>query len=388
MPSVNPDCYHLSASSISSFKACPTRFRLAYREGLRPVEDTDSQRVGTNWHKMHEIYYAALQNIQFVDPASQKRFALDEVISHLNQQYSEKPKPTSKTLEEWEVERQQLMVSFIGYLWYWENDSFEVIASEVEFTLPLHMPTSGMPLPLSEVARVGKIDHLIRWQGMVGPLERKSTSRSIDPSSDYWERGQKDTQVSMYALACRELEIDGVQADERFGNTLYDVWHKPTIKPAKLTQADTRAFLEGHTYYDHECNVNQSDDQIEIDGWPAEIIEGKTANAIRETPNMYGARLLADIQERPEFYFQRKEIARSDQDLKKFRAELYHIYQAQRMYEQDKCWFENEQQCRATFPCAMIPICYGPGADTVCDGNTIPNGFKRIFVDEPVEEQD
>jgi hypothetical protein len=34
---------------------------------------------------------------------------------------------------------------------------------------------------------------------------------------------------------------------ERFGNTLYDVWHKPTIKPKMLTQADTKAFIETGT---------------------------------------------------------------------------------------------------------------------------------------------
>jgi hypothetical protein len=38
--------------------------------------------------------------------------------------------------------------------------------------------------------------------------------------------------------------------------------------------------------------------------------------AIRETIGMFGARLLNDIYERPEFYFVRREIARTDAEIK------------------------------------------------------------------------
>ncbi|KKM65941.1 hypothetical protein LCGC14_1486160, partial [marine sediment metagenome] len=44
----------LSASSISAFKGCPIRFRNAYVYGIRPIEDKESQRVGTNWHLLLE----------------------------------------------------------------------------------------------------------------------------------------------------------------------------------------------------------------------------------------------------------------------------------------------------------------------------------------------
>jgi hypothetical protein len=47
-----------------------------------------------------------------------------------------------------------------------------------------------------------------------------------------------------------------------------------------------------------------------------------------------------------------------------------------------------KHQCRATFACKFIPICYGPGADAVCDGKTTPPGFKRIFVDLTVNGQE
>ena len=414
MPEKNPQRFDLSASSIGAFKACPTRFRLAYREGIRKDEDTDSQRMGTNWHALHETYHEALYTLRDQEGMSDKlkhEHALGAAVDHLNDAYSEVP--ATKTPEEWESERQVLVMSFIGYLWYWEDDPIEVLASELAFDLPIHTPKRGMPLPLEDVVRRGKIDHVILWKGLIGNLERKSTSRSIDPSGDYWEKAQKDTQVSMYALAFRDMLSEGLLPEtvtqhpefdpDRFGNTLYDVWHKPTIKPTTLSQKDTAALIETGQYCGEEFDVKITTETrtltirkkevekkvivgVTVDGLEADVTVGKSGEpSIRETPTMFGARLLEDIQERPEYYFQRKEIARTDKQLQRFRLELFNIYEAQRMYDDTGCWFENEQQCRATFACPFIPICYGPGADHVCETGETPEGFKRIFVDPTVD---
>jgi hypothetical protein len=399
--------YLLSASSVAAFKACPTRFRLAYREGLRLAEDTESQRVGTNWHQMHECYANALADRETLEGCSleaKNDYALACVVDLLNDRYVLHC-PNYKTAFEWALERQVLLTCFIGYLWYYTNDPVEFLASEVPFELPLHSPRTGLPLSTDEVLRVGKIDHVIRWQGMVGALERKSTSRSIDPASDYWDKSKKDTQVSMYALAFKDMVNadpmrDPFGADcDRFGTTLYDVWHKPTIKPKMLTQAETREFAWGETkgrYCGQSFNVetvNQDDTpdlvaRVIVDGEQCEVEHGKKGFAIRETVGMFGARLLADIYERPDFYFVRREIVRTDAEIQHFRKQLYAVYQSQRLMEKHGTWFENEQQCRATFPCPYIPICYGPGSTSVCDGKTTPPNFKRIFVDLTVNGQE
>jgi len=44
----------LSASSIGAFKSCPVRFRNAYVYGIRKIEDSESQRIGTFWHLLLE----------------------------------------------------------------------------------------------------------------------------------------------------------------------------------------------------------------------------------------------------------------------------------------------------------------------------------------------
>lgn len=384
---VNPTCFHISASSISAFKDCPTRFRLAYREGLRLAADTDSQRMGTNWHAMHEEHANRLAEHGPDAGGTPDEYALAGVCHLLNERYAKMP--ASKTAEEWALEREILLTSFIGYQWYFQNDPIEVLVSELPFELPVHSPRTGLPMPLTEALRVGKIDHVIRWQGAVCALERKSTTRAIDNDSDYWDKARKDTQVSMYALAFRDMNMASyrlkglvMNPGERCGNTLYDVWHKPTIKPAMLTQAETAAFMEKGEY----CGVKFSParvsaETITVDGVPTAVIEGKKGYAIKETTQMYGARLLADIYARPEFYYARREIVRTDQDLIHFRKQLYAVYQNMKSAAKMDLWVENEHQCRATYKCPYIPICYGPGADAVCDGKTTPDGFKRIFVD-------
>lgn len=517
MPQVNPKCYHISASSIAAFKACPQRFRLAYREGLRRAEDTDSQRQGTNWHRLHEVYAAAyaatLQDPEHCELAHES--GLGAVVEELNRRYNNVP--VTKTAVEWAVEKEILLQSFIGYLWYWQNDPVEVMASEVKFDLPVYVPGINRPLLLAEVKRVGKIDEVAKWQGAIVAVERKSTSRTIDPSSDYWDKAKKDTQVSMYAAAFRDMQESGTLPDSikaylygndeqrtegqilhaespvcsgskqglpkesatsgapvdilcdkervyampgktkavltvpsprsdgeaisdrefkgqsesgddlgrnpemrdsvrqlplvparrgesasavRFGNCLYDVWKKPTIKPAMLTQKDTAEFLENGQYQGtsfktrvwrdipadgHDLSYIQ---RVEIDGQITEVEPGKKGFAIRETPAMYGARLLADIMARPDFYYQRKEIVRTEKELAEFQNQVYNVYQAMKHAEKTGGWWENESQCRATFTCPNVSICYGPGADAVCDGKTTPDKFKRIFVDLTINNQE
>lgn len=411
MPEVNPQCFHLSASSIQAFKACPQRFRLAYREGLRTDRDTDSQRAGTNWHAMHETYANVFNEAWgheggLLGPECAE-IALKAVVALLNQRYNDIPSWADALA--WALEREVLYRSFVGYLWYWQNDPVEFLASEVPFDLPLHEPRTGMPLSLKSVKRVGKIDHLVKWHGGVCALERKSTSRGIAPDSDYWEKSKKDTQVSMYALAFDDMRRNGILGTgglpfvlapdtERFGNTLYDVWHKPTIKPAWLTQAETKAFIDSGTYcaepfdvlpYQTPADGDRASQQwVEVDGRSAELDLGKKGFSIRETVGMFGARLLQDIYERPDFYFVRREIARTEAEIRDFRGELFAVYQAQQAFSRNGYWFSNESQCRATFPCPFIPICYGPGAASVCDGRTTPAGFKRIFVDLTVNGQE
>jgi hypothetical protein len=364
------------------------KYRLKHVEGLEPAEDTDSQRMGSSWHALHEVYGNAYAESQDVDAA------MDAAIEHLNERYADRPDWIEE--EKWATERQILATCFAAYHWYYSDDPVETLTTEQSFDLPLHEPKTGMPLPRSKVCRHGTIDGVIRYQGYVGRQEYKSTTRSIEDGSDYWDRVRLDDQVSMYDLAFADMPADvraewGVRDDDVFGHTLYDVWHKPTIKPTKLTQKDTVAFIEDESYYgdSYEVQIEWDEEQADqykytpparvlVDGEEAAFELGKNGWTLRETVTMFGSRLMADIAERPEFYFRRRIVVRTMEERTRFRTELYNIYRAISLFEQTGCWYQNGSQCRATFPCEMIPICHGPThADAVCDGETTPTGFQR-----------
>lgn len=423
--------WKMSASCIACFKACPTRFRLAYIEGLRTIDDTEAQRMGTSWHGCLQVaklqpgnpclcVWKTLDNAAIPDCpiCSGSGLVPDEepivrVTNWLNARYATIPTGVEPT--DWATERVILAYSVAGWLWYYQDDDLDTLATEIKFSLPLRNPASGRALP--HVTLDGMIDRIIMRGGMPMNVEYKSTSKPIDSGSIYWRRLNRDTQVSTYALAARTMQREGLLApngigpdDPLFAETLYDVWHKPQIRPKLLTQGETKTFMETGEYCGQQFEAVLGPDDpgdaenppsgiwITVDGTPAEVKMGatpkptkKTPNpetpfAIRETPEMFGARLLADIYADPGKHFARREIARTDDELRAFSFTLYAIYQSMRVSEKNGYWWQDESQCDATFRCPYLEVCDNNLA--VYDGTTTPSGFRRIFLDEDVVAQD
>jgi hypothetical protein len=395
----------LSASSIAAFKKCGVAFRLAYVEGLRPAIEADTLRTGSSWHGALEAYETALREWVPADPGdtvsdevaqeAMRACAMTAAVEYLNERYAECP--THKDLKDWRLEHTTLITCLAGYVWYWQNDPVEVLAVELPFDLPLHMPKSGLPLPTAEVVRTGKIDALVQRGGKIGVLERKTTSRSIDPDSDFWDRWRKDTQISNYCLALRDMKAAGllpknIPLDMPWAGVIVDIFRKPTIKPAMLTQKETAEFIETGKYYGEEFQVAKEPvwDRgqptlrcLLVDDEYVNVEDGKKGFAIRETLKMFSARLLMDIQQTPEKYFARREIARTDQELSKFRKDLFVTYQSMKLHDTHDLWVENESSCDAPYRCAYKSICYGAGSEAACDRQApVPAGFKRLaYVD-------
>lgn len=381
-----PRTIHLSATAVKAFKGCPVSFCLPYVEGLRPIEDTDSQRMGTNWHALHEVYRNQVITNEHPDNPGLHDSPFDAAITHLNEAYA--TCPDGKAVEDWAVERTILATSFAAYVWYYQNDPLEVVATEIAFELPVHHPKTGLPLSMQDVIRIGKIDTLVRREAVVAPWDYKSTSKDIGPTSGFWDHLRLDTQISMYVMAAQELHLVdglcqyGILPQERVAGAGYDVWRKPGLRPSKLTQAESKALVETGKYLEEEFTVSMEGSlstlHAVVNGKAAETELGKKEGtfSIRETPEMFGVRLMKDIMLRPDYYFQRRVIPRTDADIRTFRAELYNIYQSMKTMRDSGHWFHNEHQCRATYPCPYIPACHH-GLD-VSEGKT-PSGFKRIF---------
>ncbi len=151
-----------------------------------------------------------------------------------------------------------------GYYARWAEDPVKELCAEVEFRSPLANSRTF------DVA--GKIDGLgILHDGRLALVEHKTTSADVGPDSDYWLRLRSNPQINQYVLAARSLGWD-------VAAVIYDVTRKPSIR------------------------VKQS-----------------------ETPEAYGERLAADAQERPDFYFARREVPILEDDLEEFGIQRFEL---------------------------------------------------------------
>jgi hypothetical protein len=390
---------HVSASSIAAFKTCPTKYRIAYVEAIRPEQDAQPLRFGTCWHKGLEVLETP--DLLVVELGSdgegiERPVTPEEHLARAIEEATEvyETVPDWADPIDWAVEREVIANALAGYAWLYPTgmSEYETVATELEFELPLRNPETGHSTP--NFVRVGKIDRIIRSKatGAILIQENKTTGKGIDSGSSYWDRLRKDTQSKFYIQAARDLWASGelVNAPALPSGLLHDVFHKPTIRPSKLTQGESANFVKTGDYCGQHFEIVQSGDACHpstlVDGVEAEVEPGKKEGsyALRETPAMYGARLLQDITQRPEFYFARREIAFTDQELLDFQYQVWALQRNMAEMERTGHYYENEQSCEATFKCPYCVLCY-QNVD-VYHGQT-PPGFKRLHV-ETVEQQE
>ena len=369
----------LSASAIDNWKSCPIRWLNAQIHRVRKVEETDSRKTGTSWHKVHEL-----------------NRDMDAVTEYINEQYT--TVPPYKTAEEWEIERVILLYCMSGYNWYYDQqpDQYTVVATEIEFEMPLYdadgnevMYEDVLPPGVDYVKStkkgvtvVGKIDQIVQDEyGNLYVREFKSTSLTIN--DEYWDHLNLDPQVSIYVQAANWLRVNGMLGKYGIGNqssmirrVLYNVWHKPKIGPKFITQKASKELVENGRYCDQEFEVNiyATGDNPLINNVEAITEPGKKSGtfAIYETPDMFGARLLADVVERPEFYFQQKELCRTPEQMVKFQQELLNIHAMMQYQLENELWYTNDKQCSARFRCEYKALCDN---GVVVDPENPPDGY-------------
>ncbi|KKK81617.1 hypothetical protein LCGC14_2811680, partial [marine sediment metagenome] len=120
----------LSASAIGELKACPYRYYAKYILGIRKEEDTDAQRIGTNWHEILDVatrkpgsVCVPCGNLGKPDPDCPlcvgTGFLPDDsmtaVMRVLNKAYASIPSGMDQ--EKVNIERTILLYSLTGYNW-------------------------------------------------------------------------------------------------------------------------------------------------------------------------------------------------------------------------------------------------------------------------------
>lgn len=376
--------WQLSATSLACFKTCPYQYYLKYIKHIHKDVEPDHFRYGTNWHRIMEVI-----GLPPGETCSCEGFLSGCVICGetgkvpddimlavmrvIDDAYSKIP--GSMDQDKWMVERAKLMYLAAGYNWYYKDKPLVPILTEYKFDSPIPGKTGRM---LPNVNIVGVIDKITPVHGIRCVVDHKTTSSSIDSGSKYWGSLNLDTQTNLYLYIVRLLQERGLLPDlgGEVSGVYYDVLHKPGISPKQLKISDGKKFVEDGMYFDQKFAVIQGTGlAVHVNGVEADVEPAKKEGEfkLRETPDMYGARLLADIAERPEYYFARHPIPKTDADLDRFYKELLCTFHTMRMMYNADSWYHCEKMCENTYHCDYIDICYN-GIDP--DGD-LPEGLIR-----------
>jgi len=242
----------------------------------------------------------------------------DEAVARAAAGYEQPPEWADPT--DWTVERETLAALLAGHFWRYDDDDVQIIAAEQVFDLPLVNPRTGRQ---SRTFRLGgKIDAIVRLpDGRLAVLEYKTAGEDIGPDSEYWLRLRCDPQLSHYVLAARTIGHD-------VATVLYDATRKPTIRLRR-----------------------------------------------NETPEQYGERLLADLGERPDYYFQRREVPRLEDELAEYRLELWQQARQLREAQRHGRWFRNVGRMTCSH-CAFSAVCLN--GIHVEPGGPPPTGYEYL----------
>jgi hypothetical protein len=282
----------LTNSSVSSFKKCRKRYDYEYNYGIRGKVDGKALRIGTAGHNALEAW--------------KQEEKIEAAIDNIEWTYATYDMPQDEFL----FEMQTVKCLIVGYGWRWQDAPLKILATEQKFQIHICNPATGFGSKSYDLA--GKIDGIVELQdGRLAVQEHKFLSESIDADSDLWQRMQIDQQITIYVIAARQLGFD-------VATVLYDVIRKPTIKPTPVPVLDENGMkivldVQGNRPMTARGQFYQAGNSE----------KGLTLQLREMTVDEWGKKLLADIYERPDFYYVRKELPRLDSDLEEFKTELW-----------------------------------------------------------------
>jgi hypothetical protein len=298
----------LTNSRLRTWRECRRLHRLKYVDGWRTVTQADVLRFGSLIHSGLEAWWKD-------DGSGRLAAALDAMRGKGGDPFEQ-------------VAAEELLA---GYDARWSGDEarYEVLAVEETFTAPLLNPDTGAASRTWILA--GKLDGFVldRHTGAKLLLEHKTTGENIaDPADPYWAKLGMDSQVSHYYLGAEGL---GHTAE----GCLYDVLLRPRMKPLRATPEAARKYTKAGDLY-----ANQ--------------------RAEDEAPEDFRARVRADIEATPEKYFQRREIARTDNDIVEYLADVWAEGRMMREAEIAKRAPRNPEACHRFGTCSFWDVCaYG-----------------------------
>jgi hypothetical protein len=308
----------ITNSEMQTRRRCAREHHFAYVLGYRTVAVEEALRVGAAIH-------VGLEAIWRGEPL-ETAFAL--AMADAEDSY----------------EAAKLRVMLRGYVARWGDDHMDVVVGvEREFRAPLVNPETGAPSKTYELG--GKIDVLLSNRF----IEHKTTSQDIGLGSAYWKRLTLNSQVSTYYAGAKSL---GVEVQE----CIYDVLKKPALRPRQVPLRDENG---------KKIVLNEAGKRIPTkDGkkWreTGDAQLGYTLQTRLETVEEYEERLVAEVSDHPDQYYQRGTVVRLEEEEKEAMQDAWQIARAMREDELAGRAPRNSDACeRYGKMCPYFDVCCG-----------------------------
>lgn len=229
-------------------------------------------------------------------------------------------------------EQARLDALLAGYRLRWESTPWNVLGVEVpfEFELGGHVITGRMDA-LVQDARDGS--RLV--------VEHKFTASDASPGSVYWEKLTLDLQASIY------FDAAGLVLGAPVDGVVYDVLAKPRHEPKRATLESERTYTKptqgkgckacgGSHGGKRGVEPGTGCESCNGTGWhtapkPSRLHAGQRATD--ETPDEFFARIAEDIAARPDDFYSRVKIVRTEDELPKMRADILDTIKLARVAE-------------------------------------------------------
>lgn len=335
----------LTFSRTSTFGVCRKKEWWAYEEGIRKKTDAKALRMGSAGHEGLDVLA--------------KTNDLEQAVAAVRAEYEHTPEAYDEN--DWRIEEETMVRLVCGYYWMWGESGITSLASEQTFRLPLVNPDTGACSQLFDLA--GKIDGIVSLEdGRLAVKESKFLGENHGPDSDLQRRLRIDHQISLYVHAARQL-------GHAVGTVLYDVVRKPSIKPSLIPLLDSNELkIVFDVYGARVYNAIHKPRQT------ASTKDGYVLQSRLMTVEEWGEKLNADIAERPNWYFNRIEVPRLDDEIKEALAEVWQVQKTLREAQRTGRWFRTVNRNSCNF-CSYFELCsckFDPAA------SPLPDGFVRV----------
>lgn len=282
------------------------------------------------------------------------------------------------------VARARALLTVYHERWQGKWQDYEILDVEHEFSFPLLNPETEAASRSFDEA--GKIDVLARHTptSRLIVIEHKTTSDSVAPDSDYWDRLRMDTQCSKYFVAAHQMGLGEV------GSVLYDAISKPGQRPSQVPFLDDHGFKIVKDAAGNRIMTKDGKKPRETgDSEKQWVVQGRL-----ETPDEFETRLLSVLRAAPDDYFAQREVPRLDSDILEYMEDAWSMGQ-QILYARAKnLWPRNPDACKQFGTCEMFDLCCGRASvdgvrfrkrEKIHSELKFEDGIKEVFIGDGIK---